>query len=880
MNALVVIADTPDAAEDHRRRMLAESDRILEQVEELRLADQRLCPPLLAEAIRSLLLGLGRLPADRPRTVRAAHHMVFAVQGRLMAANPRQPRPRAQPGRPTGVPRLTVLRQGGAWKFLALPPPPPGVEPAVVADWRHLVELTVGRALDRWACAQDQAVQAARARHGAGRAVHRAHAAWRNYWELRCEAETLLTRVARPRSAQRAEAGPAASARPPPAVPRPPRAANRIEPMQPVVIGDVLWEPTPEIIRRSRLRRFMDANGTADLAELQRRSTEEPDWFWDAVVHDLGIRFHRPYDRVVDLSDGVEWARWWPGAEMNIVASCLDQWLEGPTADRVAVRWEGEAGEVRLLTYRELDAEVNRLARALRRLGVGRGDRVGVFMPLVPETATALLACAKLGAISLPLFSGYGATAIASRLNDCQATVLLCADGFHRRGQVVPMKETADRALAETPTVEHVVVLRRVGAEVPWTPGRDHDWSELVGPEAPHLPTEAFDPETPLMVIYTSGTTGRPKGAVHVHGGFPVKTAQDLAHGFDAGAGDVIFWYTDIGWMMGPWLIIGSLVLGATMVLYDGTPDTPGPDRLWRMVADHRVSILGVSPTLVRGLMAAGPEHPRRHDLSSLRVLGGTGEPWNPEPFHWFFREVGGGRVPVINYTGGTEIAGGILCGNVLTRVRPCSFAGPLPGMAADVVDDRGNSVREQVGELAIRRPWPGMTRGFWGSRERYLETYWSRFPGIWVHGDWAYVADDGLWYVLGRSDDTIKVAGKRLGPAEVESVLVGNPAVAESAAIGVPDELKGEALVCFVVLRAGQAASAGLAERLKDEVAAALGRPLRPRTLRFVGDLPRTRNAKILRRLVRAAYLGQEPGDLSALENPAALDAIGALRE
>jgi acetyl-CoA synthetase len=441
------------------------------------------------------------------------------------------------------------------------------------------------------------------------------------------------------------------------------------------------------------------------------------------------------------------------------------------------------------------------------------------------------------------------------------------------------MKETADQALAETPTVENLVMLRRVGREVPWTHGRDHEWSELVRGQPDQLETEAFDPETPVLLIYTSGTTGRPKGAVHVQGGFPIKTAQDMAHGFDVQADDVVFWFTDIGWMMGPWLIFGSLILGATMVLYEGTPDTPGPDRLWRIVADHKVSILGVSPTLVRGLMSAGADHPRRHDLSSLRVLGGTGEPWNPEPFNWYFTQVGKRRLPVINYSGGTEIAGGILCGNVLSRLRPCSFAGPLPGIAADVLDDQGRSVRGEVGELAIRQPWPGMTRGFWGSRERYLETYWSRFPGVWVHGDWAYVADDGLWYVLGRSDDTIKVAGKRLGPAEVESVLVANPLVAESAAIGVPDELKGEALVCFVVLRAGHDSTPELADQLKDEVAVALGRPLRPKSVSFVSDLPRTRNAKILRRVVKAVYLGQDPGDLTSLENPAALEAIRAAR-
>ena len=434
------------------------------------------------------------------------------------------------------------------------------------------------------------------------------------------------------------------------------------------------------------------------------------------------------------------------------------------------------------------------------------------------------------------------------------------------------MKETADRALLSCPTVTKVIVHRRVVRDVPWTHGRDQVWEVLLEDEPDRAPTHEMDPEDPLMIIYTSGTTGKPKGTLHVHGGFPVKAAQDMAHGFDVGAEDTVFWFTDLGWMMGPWLIFGSLALGATMVLYEGTPDHPAPDRLWRMVAQHGVTVFGVSPTLVRSLMTHGDEPPSRHDLSSLRILGGTGEPWNPEPFNWFFRQIGGGRIPVINYTGGTEISGGILCGNVITRLRPCSFAGPVPGIAADVVDADGKPVRGEVGELVIRNPWPGMTRGFWGDRDRYIETYWNRFPDVWVHGDWAYIdPDDGLWYVLGRSDDTIKVAGKRLGPAEVESVLMGHPAVAESAAVGVPDELKGEALVCFVILRPGREPSDALAAELKELVAGALGKPLRPHEVHFVSDLPRTRNAKILRRVVRSVYTGADPGDLSSLENPSA---------
>jgi acetyl-CoA synthetase len=651
--------------------------------------------------------------------------------------------------------------------------------------------------------------------------------------------------------------------------------------MQPVVIGDVIWEPSDEVIARSRLKRFMDHHGIETFSELLKRADDDIEWFWDAAIKDIDIAFYRHYDKVVDLSDGKPWARWWIGARMNIVQSCLDRYRDGEFHDKLALIWEGEPGDVRKLTYGELDEEVCRLAGALRRLGVRSGDRVGIYMPMCPEVAISVLATVKIGAVIIPIFSGYGAEAIATRLQDAEAKVLICADGFYRRGQVVPMKETADRALVSCPTVTKVIVYRRVVREIPWTHGRDQVWEVLLEDEPRHAPTHELDPEDPLMIIYTSGTTGKPKGTLHVHGGFPVKTAQDMAHGFDIGAEDTVFWYTDIGWMMGPWLIFGTLALGATMVLYEGTPDHPAADRLWRMVADHKVTVLGVSPTLVRGLMTHGDELPARHDLSSLRILGGTGETWNPEPFKWFFEQIGGGRLPIINYTGGTEISGGILCGNVITHLRPCSFAGPLPGMAADVVDAEGNSVRGEVGELVIRNPWPGMTRGFWGDKQRYLDTYWSRFDGVWVHGDWAYAdPQDDLWYVLGRSDDTIKVAGKRLGPAEVESVLVSSSSVAEAAAIGVPDELKGEALVCFVIVRKGKTASPELAQELSDLVATALGKPLRPKAVHFVTDLPRTRNAKILRRVVKSVYTGKDPGDLSSLENPSALAAIGATRD
>jgi acetyl-CoA synthetase len=377
------------------------------------------------------------------------------------------------------------------------------------------------------------------------------------------------------------------------------------------------------------------------------------------------------------------------------------------------------------------------------------------------------------------------------------------------------------------------------------------------------------------MIIYTSGTTGKPKGAIHTHCGFPIKAAQDMAHGLDVQESDTLYWVTDMGWMMGPWEVFGTTLLGATMLFYDGALDYPAPDRLWSLAERHGVTILGLSPTLVRALMRYGDTALPHHDLSALRILGSTGEPWNPEPWRWLFEKVADKRLPIINYSGGTEVSGGIVMGNLITPIKPCSFAGPLPGMAADVVDDQGYSVRNQVGELVVRQPWIGMTRGFWKDRERYIQTYWSRFPGVWLHGDWAAIDQDGLWYILGRSDDTIKVAGKRIGPAEIESALVGHPAVSEAAAIGVPDAVRGEALICFCVLKPGQHAGASLAEELKATVAHSLGKPLKPDVVKFVGDLPKTRNAKVMRRVIRAAYLGQDAGDLSALENPASVEEI-----
>ncbi|HEY8987927.1 MAG TPA: AMP-binding protein, partial [Candidatus Limnocylindrales bacterium] len=638
-------------------------------------------------------------------------------------------------------------------------------------------------------------------------------------------------------------------------------------------VPDAAWRPTAELLRDSRLARFLRSTGEPTLEALQARAVADPAWFWGAAVDDLGFAWQRPRAEVMDATGGPEWTRWWRGGAFNYAEAAVEP-RAARDPDGEAIAWEGEDGEVRRLTNQELLAEVAAAARMFVAAGVRPGDRVGIFLPMLVETVVATLALGRIGAIYSPVFSGYGAPAVAARLRDCEASVLVTADGFLRRGNPVPMKAIADEAVVLAPSVGRVIVVRRLGDRAPatpWNPGRDRWWDDAIAAAAgdPEPARRDTDPETPYMLIYTSGTTGRPKGAIHVHGGFPIKGAQDLAHTFDLRPGDGLFWFTDLGWMMGPWAISGSLLLGARLIFYEGAPDHPGPDRLWELVARHRVTHLGLSPTVIRALIPHGSDPVRAHDLGTLRVLCSTGEPWDPESWWWYFREVGGGRCPVVNYSGGTEVSGGIVGCNLLTPIKPASFNGPCPGTAADVVDTTGASLRGEVGELVIRAPQPGMTRGFWNDPERYLETYWQRFPGTWVHGDWAIVGDDGYWYIRGRSDDTLKVAGKRVGPAEVEAAATAHPSVVEAAAIGVPHAVKGESIVVVCTLRPGETDDTELRAAIGRRVVEDLGKTLKPEIVVVVPALPKTRSGKIMRRVVRAAWLGLDPGDLSALDDP-----------
>jgi acetyl-CoA synthetase len=635
-------------------------------------------------------------------------------------------------------------------------------------------------------------------------------------------------------------------------------------------MAEVVWSPSEETLAHANVVRLMRRHGIDDYRELVRRSQEDPEWFWPAAIEDMELEFSTHWNEVMDLARGPEWATWFVGGRLNIAWNCVHRWAER-RPDAVAAVFAGENEDRREVTFAEMSGEVTRLAEGLAELGVGAGDTVAIFLPMSPEVAIASHACAHLGAIQVPVFSGFAAPAVASRLRDSEAKVVITADGSLRRGRELEMKAVVDDALRESPSVEHVVVWRRLGGDVPMEDGRDVFWHELVTGRPGELAPLEVDSETPYLLTYTSGTTGRPKGIVHVQGGFLVSIAREVAYQADAHPEDTILFSTDMGWIMGPWTVVGGGAVGSRLVFMEGAPDWP-VDRLWTLCEQEHVTVLGCSPTLIRALMQHGEP---TADLSSLRTIVTTGEPWNPGPYRWLAEHVGGGRCPIINCSGGTEVGACFLSPTPAEPIKECSLGGPALGMAMDVVDAEGNSVRGEVGELVCRKPFPGMTRGFWRDPERYIETYWSRFTGVWVHGDWASVDEDGYWFLHGRSDDTLNLAGKRIGPAELESAAVSHPGVVEAAAVGVPHEVKGEVAWIFCVLVPGHEATAELALEVSGLVAADLGKAFTPARILFVPALPKTRSAKIVRRAVRAQALGADPGDLSSVENPESLEEI-----
>ena len=642
----------------------------------------------------------------------------------------------------------------------------------------------------------------------------------------------------------------------------------------------ILFRPDPAATADSHVARLMRREGCEDVAALHAWSVADIRRFWDTVNQDLDIAWFEPYSKTLDDSRGFPWARWFVGGRTNIVLGCLARHADSDAATRIALAGEGDDGTTTSYTYAELRDEVGRVAGLLRELGVEPGQCVGIYMPMVPEVVVALFACFQVGAVAVPVFSAFGSDGLAVRLRDAEAVALFTADGGFRRGKARPIKPAADQAVETVPSLKHQIVLRRTGSDVAFASGRDVWWHEAVGTREPDLAIESLEAEAPAMVLYTSGTTGKPKGTVHTHAGCLMQMTKELAYAFDVQPASHFFWLTDIGWMMGPWEMIGVTNLGGRFLVYEGAPNWPDPDRLFQMIERHELTHLGVAPTAVRLLRRAGDRLADNHKLDTLRILGSTGEPWDPESWQWFFEHVGGTRCPIINISGGTELVGCLLSPLPVSDLKACTLGGPGLGMDVDVFDEDGNPIRGGLGHLVLKQPGPSLTKSFLGDDQRYLDTYFARFGDeVWYHGDWAYVDEDGFWYLHGRSDDTINVAGKRVGPAEVEAAVVAHPDASEAAAIGVPDELKGADVVVFVVLKPGVEETEALRAALTDAVVAQLGKTLKPRELRFVDALPKTRSAKIVRGTIKRRWLGEPVGDLASVENPEAVEAIGESR-
>lgn len=642
-----------------------------------------------------------------------------------------------------------------------------------------------------------------------------------------------------------------------------------------------VWHPGPSHLERSRLAAAMKRWGFDSLETFHAASVERPDWFWPAAVEDLEIPLAGVPAKVLDASGGRALPRWFTGTSLNVVWSCVDRHAQDPVQSRrAAVIYEGDSGQRRSLTFAELKVEVDRCAANLRRLGVKKGDRVALFLPPVPQAAVAFFGCAKLGAILVPAFTGYGSESLATRLQASEAVVLITTEGTTRRGKPVAMKEIADGAMALAPTVRHMLVVPSTVHSSPLVEGRDHWWQQVPatpGEPPEDAPAEAVGANDPLIIIYTSGTTGAPKGIVHSHLGFLLKAAIDFGYAFDVQRDDVIAWIADMGWMLGPLLMLGGLHFGATLVLVEGVPDFPESDRLWRIAERHGVTVQGVAPTAARGMRARSNGAAPEADLSTLRAFASTGEAWDEPTWHWLFENVGRSRLPILNYSGGTEIGGGMLSCYTIAPQAPTAFSGPAPGMRVDVFDAEGKPTAD-IGELVILNTWPGMAHGFWHDTERYLDTYWSRWPDVWVHGDLASLDANGYWQIHGRSDDTLKVGGRRMGPSEIESALLGQPGVAEAAVIGVPDDMKGQRIVAFVVARPGvDELDEG---QLNRAAIAALGKSVAPSQVHVVKGLPKTKNGKIMRRAIRARYVGEPVGDMTALDPATPLDLIPFLSE
>jgi acetyl-CoA synthetase len=642
-----------------------------------------------------------------------------------------------------------------------------------------------------------------------------------------------------------------------------------------------IWTPPHELVAQSNLTAFLLAVGEESYDSLAAKAEEDPAWLMQEVIKFCEIRFYRQYDEMLDVSRGEAWARWCVGGTTNIVLNCIDKHRATAVWDQTFLVWEGEDRHERSsMTYRELDFEVSRLAQGLHDIGIQRGDVVAIYMPNLPETFVAFFAILKLGAIVMPLFSGFGPAPIRSRLNHGEAKAVITANGTWRRGEAGALKSVLDTALEHAPSVKHVIVARRVGIEIetPMQSGRDRWWHDVVESAGSMMATAEMQAEDPAILLYTSGTTGEPKGCVWTHIGFiGSMVTRDMIICGDFKPDDRFFFFSDMGWMVGAMCACIPSFAGGSLLIAEGTPDFPDTGRFWRLIADYKVTYLGVSPTIVRSLMRYGDEV-ETYDLSSLRMTASGGEAWTTAPWMWFFEHVCKRKIPIINISGGTEVGGCIFTGTPNHPMNPGSFSRPALGVGADIVDLSGARVPDGVvGELVLRHSSIGLTKGLWKADDRYIESYWSTISGVWVHGDFAVRKADGLYYILGRSDDTIKISGKRTGPAELEGILIATGKLAEAAVFGIPHAIKGSAIVCACVLMPEVEGNSSLVAQLSSAIVSGMGASYRPETILFLEDLPRTRNMKIMRRVLRAVLANEDPGDLSALANPEAVEHLRA---
>jgi len=663
--------------------------------------------------------------------------------------------------------------------------------------------------------------------------------------------------------------------------------------------SSTIWRPSGEYLK-SRVAHFATQHqiDVEDWRALIQKSTNDIEWFWNSFLTYAQMQWSTPYHTLLDQSKGLPWVDWFIGGSTNIAYNCLEWHVDSEDLtsnanlrskenlsrtkvgmQHLAVIWENESGESKHLTYGEVNLISGKTAALLTQLGVRSGDAVGIYMPMVPEVLAVLFACFKIGAVAVPVFSGFGADALAKRMQDAQAKVIFTADGGRRRGKLLEIKKDVDLMRDSVPSLKHVVVLKYCGNKIDWFEAKqgvsDLWFDDSVKGLSPLPAQYDFPAEHPCLYLYTSGTTGKPKGTIHTHAGAMAQIVKELGLVFDVQKADRFFWLTDIGWMMGPWEIIGVTYWGGTVVLYDGAPDYPVPDKLWQLVDKYQVNTLGISPTAIRVLKGEGDHLISKHDLSSLKYLGSVGEPWDYESYMWYFNKIGNGRCPVVNISGGTELIGCLLTPLPTMPLHACSLGSKGLAMDVDVYDEAGNSLVNSIGHLVLKKPAPSLTRGFLGDKQRYLDTYFARFKNIWYHGDWAKQTEEDYWYLYGRSDDTIKISGKRIGPGEIESVLIEHSSIREAAAIGIPDKTKGEVLVCFVVLNRDISPSADLKQEIIKHVATKCGATTRPKKVYFVSALPKTRSGKIVRGAIRKKYLGENIVDVSSIENPEALQDI-----